>query len=151
MQQFKSSLLSRILVITGAILVVVLVFWAGLALGYKKAEFAYRWDTHYMDTFGGRGSPFVFKADGDDALPPNGAAGKVIAVNLPSVAVKGPDQAEKVILIASTTMIRNLHSIGSTTDIRVGDALIAVGSPDANGRIIATFVRIMPPTPPATK
>lgn len=146
------KLFSRIVIVIGAVLVAMLVFWAGLAVGYKQAEFSYRWDRHYAEVFGGKGSPFFmsFRHDGDDQpFPPTGAAGTIVGVHLPSVAVKGPDQAEKVVLIGSSTQLRLLHGTASTTDLRIGSFLIALGQPDANGRIQATFIRILPPPSPS--
>jgi hypothetical protein len=142
----QSSSFSRMISVLGILLAALVIFWAGTAVGYRQAEFSYRWSNHYTDVFGG-GSPFAFRPDADDLAAANGAAGKVVAVNLPQVTVKNPDQAEKVILISPATVIRRLHAVATTTDIRPGDVLIAIGSPDAEGRIVATFVRLMPPPP----
>jgi len=132
--------------ILGILLAALVIFWAGTAVGYRQAGFSYRWSNHYAEVFGGS-SPFSFRPDTDDLSAPNGAAGMIVAVHLPEVTVKDPDQAEKVILISSNTVIRRFHGIATTSDIRTGDVLTAIGEPDSEGRIVATFVRLVPPPP----
>lgn len=162
MQYFKNlSVAARTLAVVCALLVIILIFWAGTAVGYKQAEFSYRWDRHYAEVFGGPGSPFAsggprgmmggnitnmmyVGTPQGDASSSNGVAGTIVAVNLPSIAVKDPSRAERVILISTNTTIRRMHAVASSTELRVGDVITAIGTPDAEGRILASFVRIMP-------
>jgi hypothetical protein len=152
MQFFKHlSVAARTLAVVTTLLVLIIVFWAGTTVGRKQAEFGYRWDKHYVEVFDSKASPFAMRtrASGrpgmnDRASLPNGAAGKIIAVNLPTIAVLDPNNTEKVILITADTSIRRAHSEGTSTDLHVGDIVTAIGSPDAEGRILATFIRIMP-------
>ena len=149
MQSFKSlPLATRTLAVVCTLLVLILVFWAGMAVGYREADFSNRWDRHYVEVFGGKSSPFFnmrVPAVGTSVLS-NGAAGRVIAVNLPSFAIQDPNHTEKVILLNSSTTIRYLRDLGTTTNLGVGNFVVVLGSPDAQGRIVASYVRIMPPT-----
>jgi hypothetical protein len=152
MQSFKHlSPAARALTVVCTLLVLIVVFWAGTAVGRKQAEFGYRWDKHYFEVFDTKMSPFAGRMMAgrnmmfvDSSTLPNGATGKVVAINLPTIAVLDPSNTEKVIVIAPDTAIRRIHSTASSTDLRIGDAITAIGSPDAQGRILATFIRIMP-------
>ena len=136
---------SRVTIVLGTFIVVLVIFWAGMVAGYEKAEYSFRWGNHYADNFGGPRSPFgmMMPMNRDGVNNANGAAGIVVAVNLPTVAVKGPNEAEKIILISSTTMIRVFHDQGKANDIHVGDMLVAIGTPNVQGQIAASFVRLM--------
>ncbi len=148
MKHFKAfigySLVSRIIVVLAILLIGLIIFWAGAAVGWRQAQFSCGWDSHYAEVFGGPGSPFDIKPDQDDISVANGAAGQVIAINFPVIAVKGPDQVEKAIVLEPKTVIRFGRRTATTSDISLGDVLVAIGSPDKSGRIIASFVRIMP-------
>ncbi|HTK33578.1 MAG TPA: hypothetical protein VL335_03515 [Candidatus Paceibacterota bacterium] len=125
------------------IFVGVVIFGAGIYVGHKVTEFSYEWSSNYSREFGGPHSPFF--SDTDDVQPmPHGAFGSVVGINFPSFAIKGPHEAEKIVVIGSSTLIRTLHSQASTDDIRIGSAVIVIGEPDMQGRINATLVRIMP-------
>lgn len=145
MQSFKSlSAAARTLVVVCILLVLILVFWAGSAVGYRQADFAFRWDRHYGDMFMGPGSPFGMRPMRGEIFQANGASGTIVAVNLPFIAVQSPNQTEKVLVVGTSTIIRIAHAVGSTTDMRVGAIVTAVGTPDAQGRIIVSFMRVMP-------
>jgi len=142
--------ISRLIAALGILLVALIVFWAGTAVGYRQAEFSYRWGSHYQDAFAGPGGPFAFRADPDALDAAHGASGTVIGINPPVIAVKRGSEAEKVVVIGPATAIRRLRSQATTTDIHVGDMVIAIGEPDQDGRIVATLIRILPPPPDAS-
>ncbi len=121
-----------------------IIFGAGIYIGHKATAFSYQWGANYAREFGGPRSPFGGEIDDAPSMP-HGAFGAVIGVNFPSFAIKGPHEAEKIILIGTSTLIRALRAEASTTDIHVGSAVIVIGEPDDHGRINATLIRIMPP------
>ncbi len=138
---------SRVIIVCSIVLVALVIFWAGTLVGYTKAQYSMRWGSHYAENFGGPRSPFgmmgMMRPSGDRVDAANGAAGTVIAVNLPTVAIKGPNEAEKVILIGNKTMIRRFRDQATSTDIHVGDMLVVIGTPNEQGQIAASFVRLM--------
>ena len=127
----------------GILLVVLIIFAAGIFVGYHEADFSGSWSDNYMHNFGGPESPFGLRDTDDNTPTPHGAFGTVIGVNLPSFAVKGPDEAEKVIVISPQTIIRAMHAQASTTDIHIGEMVVIIGEPDQQGQINASFVRII--------
>jgi len=149
MKEFmQSPLFDKLIWALGALLIALVIFAAGMMVGYRKAEFSFQWQTHYADMFGGEASPFAITGDTDDNAPTShGAFGQVVAVDMPTVTVKGPREAEKVIVIGPETAIRRFRGPATSTDIVVGESVVAIGEPDSQGRIMASLIRIMPPPP----
>ena len=130
------------------ILAALLIFALGMIIGFSKGQFSERWDRHYMEVMGGPRSPFSAFSDTDDRAPsPHGMAGIIVSSNNGQLVVNSPNNTEDVIIVGSSTLIRDFHKQGTTTDVKVGSWITAIGSPDENGRLIATFIRIMPPPP----
>ena len=128
----------------GFVLIGLIIFIAGAYVGHRMTDFAYRWDANYSHEFAGPGSPFGPGGDDRPSMP-HGTFGSVIGVNWPSFAIKGPREAERIVVIGTTTAIRYMHSYASTTDIHVGSMVVVLGEPDDEGKIVATLIRIMPP------
>jgi hypothetical protein len=146
----QSKKYSRIMASLGILLAALVIFAAGAFVGYRKADFSYRWSDNYYRDFGGPGSPFNMSHADDNAPTSHGAFGKIVAVNLPSFAVQGPDEAEKVVIIDSQTIIRSFHNQATTTDIQPGQFVVVIGEPDDNGQIQASLVRIVPSPSPTS-
>ena len=133
------------LIVLVVILIVMVIFSIGMAVGFVKGQFSERWDRHYMEVMGGPRSPFSTFPDMNNRAPsPHGTTGQVISYNNDQLVVKGPGDIENVIIVSPTTTIRQFHEQGTTTEIKAGSWLTAIGSPDENGRLVATFIRIMP-------
>ena len=116
-----------------------------MAVGFFKGEFSERWDEHYMGMMSGPRSPFsAFSDSGSRAPSPHGTAGQVVSATSDQVVVQGPGDTESLVVISPQTIIRSFHQQGTTTDIKAGSWITAIGSPDENGRLVATFIRIMP-------
>lgn len=144
---FQSHAISRIILMLSGLLVVLLVFQAGIYVGFRKAAFSYDWNMAY---FRGTDDPHSilapFMRDADD-LNPHGAVGEIVRVALPTIMVKGDSAAEEIVTISPTTTIRYAHMPATTTDLRSGQNVVVIGVPDENGRIEAVFVRILSPMP----
>ena len=144
----EASWFSKLIAVLAGLVAALAIFWLGTIVGYRQAEFSSRWAGHYAEVFGDSHGPFAMPpiGPGADRLDSgNGAVGTVMSVNLPTIAVKNPNEAEKVIILSPQTVIRKFRGQGTTTDIHVGDFLVTVGSADEQGRIDASFVRVMPP------
>lgn len=124
-----------------------LIFWAGTAVGYRKAMFSYRWHSNYAEQFAGDRSPLALPMDGDgDIMPnPHGAFGVIVSESLPTLIIKGPHEAEKTIVVTPETTIKNIHDDAASSSLAVGQGVVTIGAPDEQGRIVASFIRILPP------
>ncbi len=144
----KHPTLKKVLILLIIILVAMVIFSAGVAVGFLKGEFSERWDRHYMEVMSGPVSPFY--DIGNRAPSPHGTAGQVMSSAGGQLLVKGQSDTEYVVIVSPQTVIRQIHNQGTTTDIQVGSWITAIGSPDESGRLIATFIRIMPSPPQQT-
>ncbi len=145
---FESATFKRALITIGALLAVLIIFQTGVFVGFHEAAFSFRMGDNYYRAFGTHGSlPPGFAGDVSSA---HGAAGKIVSVSLPTFIIEDPNGTEKTVLVGTTTAIRQMRESATPTDIMPGEFAIVLGSPDAQARIEATFIRLMPPPPTAT-
>ena len=140
-----------IAIVVLSLVVALLVFQAGVTVGYKKASFSRQLGNNFYRVFDGMPMPgerpvmtkkFLFT----ESLPGgHGAAGRVASVSLPSFVVAGPDNVEKVVVIGRGTDIRRVRDSATSSDIKVEDFVVVLGSPDDAGQINARLIRILPP------
>lgn len=146
---FESKVSNRVLYGIGIIIIVMLIFSAGIAVGVHKASFGRAWGEHYNENFGighrNGGIGNVGQAGMMDYFPnANGAVGKIIKVVLPNIIVQDEDNIEKTILIASDTKIQKGKDSIASTDLKINDFIIVIGTPNNQGAIEAKFIRLVP-------
>jgi len=140
---FESKVSTRILVGIGIIIVALLIFSAGIAVGFHKASFGRAWGENYERNFGMRPNRPIL---GEDNFPnAHGAIGKIIKIELPTIIVQdSKDNTEKVVLIKNDTQIQKMMTIIKASDLLVDDFVVIIGSPNNQGQIEAKFIRVMP-------
>ena len=146
---FESKVAFLVLVGIGIMIVAMLIFSAGISVGFHKASFGRAWGENYERNFGMRPDRPMF--GGDNFPNANGAIGKIIKINLPNIIVQDKDNTEKVILIKDDTKIQKMMSEVKSSDLSIDDFVIIIGSPNDQGQIEAKLIRIMPagmPVPP---
>ena len=131
----------------GIAIVALLIFQAGMFVGYRKAAFAYRFGDNYYRAFGDRGPRPFHMPLGGEFIEAHGAVGKIVSINLPTFAVTGPDDVEKVVLIGDETRIRHFDTDLSASDLKIDDFTVILGSPNESSQIEAKLIRILPPPP----
>lgn len=150
----SKSFRRTLLIIVGLIFLLV-VFQAGVTVGYRKAAFSYHLGDMYYRTFeshDGRGAQGIIVVPGIKEnftnLPGGyGATGKILRVNLPTFVVAGPDNIEKIIFVGSSTSIRRFRDSISATELRNDDFAVVIGTPNEQGQIVAKLIRVVPPPP----
>lgn len=146
---FESKISFRILCVLGILIVALLIFSAGVTVGFRRASFGHAWGENYERNFGMTPNRQMF---GRDNFPnANGAIGKIIKIELPTLIVQDKNNTEKVILIKDDTKIQKMMNEVKTSDLAVDDYVVVIGSPNSQGQIEAKFIRIMPagmPVPP---
>jgi hypothetical protein len=149
LELFESKVLVKVLYIVGFVIVLILVFSAGISVGFRKASFGRAWGDNYERNFGMMSGRLGF---GKDNFPnANGAIGKIIKIELPTVIVQDKNNIEKVVLINSDTKIQKMMEEIQVSDLSVNDSIVVIGSPNNQGQIEAKFIRVMPlglPVPP---
>jgi hypothetical protein len=126
----------------------------GMAVGYGRARHSYEWGENYSEVFAGPRNGFVrgFARDveGRDFIEVHGTFGQIIKLDGGTVLVSGRDGAEKAVVIGPETIVRRFRDDVPASELRSGDFIVVVGTPDGVGRIQAQLIRIMPPMPPSS-
>lgn len=143
----KATLVALVSVI-GALLV----FQAGVFVGYHKALFSYRGGERFFMMMEGGPKGYAAQAGipSDDFGPSHGAVGRIVSVSLPTFVIAGPDKRERTVTIGDDTEIRLFRQTASTSEIRTDRFALVLGEPDQDGSIEARLVRIMPVPSAAT-
>ena len=151
---FRSKAFKIIFTGIAVIIVLLLVFFLGELVGFKKADFSYKWGDNYLRNFAGQrfgsnmGFAGMMDARGQNFMAGHGTFGVVIKVenssSTPGIVVQDQNNSEKIILITKNTILEKFREIININDIKVNDRVVIIGSPDNSGRVEARLIRIMP-------
>jgi len=154
----RSDYLKWIIVGLVILVIVFLIFGAGIWVGERKAGFSYRWAEQYHRNFAGPQEGFM----GDwksfpqgEFIETYGTFGQIIKIDASTsseqtLVIKGKDNVEKIVLIKEDTVIRNLRDTVKIDSLKVDDYIIVIGEPNEAGQTDAKFIRIVPPPPKET-
>lgn len=141
---FESKILIRTLYAIGIFVIAVIIFSIGLVAGFHKESFEHNWGEHYLENFGMM-PPAPSNGMGMNYIPnAHGAVGKIINIALPNIIVQDKDGTEKVILTNDDTVIQKSRTAITSSDLRVDDFVVVIGTPDDKGVIEAKLIRIIP-------
>jgi hypothetical protein len=148
----QSSKSKHVVAGIGIAVTALLIFQAGVFVGFRKAGFAGRMGDNYYKTFGERRDsqnpfPSFGMREMMDPLNSHGTIGKIVSVALPEVIVADRDGIEKIILVDSKTDIRQFRDTIKAEQLKTGDFVTIIGEPNDKGQIEARLIRVMP-TPP---
>lgn len=143
---FESKILVGVLYGIGIVIILILIFSAGVSVGFQKASFGRAWGENYERNFGMIGGMMQGRPGlrGENFPNAHGAVGKIIKVELPTIIVQDKDNTEKVILIGNDIKIQKAKNDMKNTDLKINDFVVVIGSPNDQGQIEAKFIRIMP-------
>lgn len=141
----ESKNFKKVIYVLGAVVILALVFQAGMVVGFKKASFSRDWGNNYERNFGPKREVSRFLKDGMRDIPnAHGAIGKIIKVEFPNIVVLDKDQTEKIIIIKDDTSILERKEILSKESLKVDQFIVVIGNPNDQGQIEAKMIRIMP-------
>ena len=145
-----------ILWILGILVVLLLVFGAGVAAGYRSGLFASRFGEDYYHNFlgtgpGPGGMAGVGMMGGPAPINQHGTIGTVISVGSSTIATKDQNGNEQSVVIGEDTVIREMNRTISITDIQNGNQVAVIGEPNDTGQIRARFIRIFDASSSAPK
>ncbi len=126
------------------IVVLLLVFGAGMSVGHRRALFASEWGRNYYRNFYGgenRSVPMMGFPD-KGFMNMHGTVGTIIDISSSTISIKGQDNVEKSIVIDNDEIVRKGGSNISVSDLKVGDNIAVIGGPNANGQIESRFIRV---------
>jgi len=156
-KKINHDVLKWVIIGLAGFVVIILIFSAGIFIGGMKAKFSYRWAENYNKNFAGpRGGFLSDWREGPfspgDFIEGHGAFGEIIEIN-PSTSsgtssgqagfvIKGRDNVEKLIKIREDTVIKKIRKTIKKDELKIGDRVVIVGSPNEEGQIEAKLIRI---------
>lgn len=125
-------------------------FSLGMMVGYKKADFSYRWAENYHKNFGepqkgifvGRAMPPFPMGPGDDFISGFGVAGTLLKTEGKALILKGGENVEKTVIINEETAIREGSRDLRLGDLKIGDRMVIIGRPNEAGQTEAGLIRV---------
>ncbi|OGF14858.1 hypothetical protein A3G56_02195 [Candidatus Falkowbacteria bacterium RIFCSPLOWO2_12_FULL_45_10] len=154
---FQSKKFKWLLAGIGALIIALLIFQLGATVGSRKARFEYRWAQNYHRMFGGPKGGFFQDFTGQDFVSGHGTAGDIIKIDGDNLIIQGQDDVEKIITIASSTVIKSGANDLTASALKINDPVVVIGSPQEDGSILAKIIRMfnpednLPPPPPRPK
>lgn len=142
---FQSKAFKTALWIIAGLIVFLLVFKAGMVVGLKKAQFSYKWGENYHRNFGGPRGGFLGDSYEGDFIDAYGTFGQIIKIDGSTIAVKGRDDVEKLVVVKDDTTVKRLRDTVKLSDLKVNDYIVVIGNPNDAGRIEAKLIRLLPP------
>jgi len=153
--KIKPDALKKIIIGFGGLAVIILIFGAGIFVGEMRARFSYRWAENYQRNFAGPRGGFLgglppFPPD-SDFISSHGVFGQIISTKGGSASggkinsdlvIKGQNNVERIVLISSSTLIQKGRQTIKKDDLKVGDNITAIGSPNDQGQIEAKLIRV---------
>ncbi len=130
--------------IIGGLVVALAIFGVGMAVGFKKANFSYRWGENYHKNFGGPRGGFFRDFSDRDLIDAHGVAGQILNIAGPTLVIRGGDNVEKIVLVNEATIIRRGKETVSSAELSLDDVVVVIGKPNDAGQIEAKFIRLMP-------
>ena len=144
-KKINRDVLKWIIIGIAGFVIVVLIFGAGMFVGGMKTKFSYRWAEQYHKMFAGPRAGFF----GDwrsfprgEFIKAHGTFGEIIEMKENEFVIKGRKDVEKVILITDKTVIQKGREKVKKEDLKVGNFVVVIGSPNEEGKIEAKMIRI---------
>ena len=125
----ESKIIFKILCGVGVVLAALLIFYAGVNVGFRKASFGHDWGENYERNFG-FGPDNDHPLLGNDNFPnANGAIGRIIKIQLPTIIVQDKANTEKVVLIDVNIKVEKMMTSIQASDLSLNDFVVVIGSP----------------------
>ena len=144
---FQSQKFKIIVGVFIIIIVLLFIFQLGMMVGFRKADFSFRWSENYHRNFGGPRGGIFGNFEGRDFIDAHGIFGQIIKIDGSELVIRSRDNVEKVLLIKDDTIIKRFQDTIKVTDLKVDDYITTIGEPNNSGQIEAKFIRIMPALP----
>ncbi len=162
---FQSKVFKGVVLGIATFIILLIAFKIGTFVGFKKANFSYKWGENYHQNFAGPrggffrdfGGGFLKDFEGRDFIDAHGVIGQIIKIDpstssgqAATLVIKGKDNVEKIILIEDSTVINRLRETIKPSDLKVDDFIVAIGDPNDAGQIVAKLIRLLPQPPVKT-
>lgn len=140
---FKTKMFLKLLIALGVLIVLLVDFQLGMFVGFRKANFAFRWADSYHRNFGGPRGGFLRDFEGKDFVNGHGIVGSIVKIDGATIIIKSRDNIEKTITTSdATTTIKKGLDTAKTSDLKIDDRIVVIGTPKDDGSVEAKMIRI---------
>ncbi|KKR19844.1 MAG: hypothetical protein UT50_C0028G0006 [Candidatus Moranbacteria bacterium GW2011_GWA2_39_41] len=163
MKEFIQSRTFKIIAsIIGVLLIAIISFGGGVAVGLRKARFSENFGKNYEKNF--MGSRFGNEAvrggmmenrkgfaggmmnqiEGRDLRNGYGVSGTVISITDNNIVIKDSANKENTVTVSDKTLIKSQSDNLKLSDLKVDDKIVVMGNPGDNGVVNASLIRVFP-------
>lgn len=149
--EMKKDPLKKFLILFCFCLALLLSFGLGVFVGVAKAKFSYRWAESYHKNFAGpRGGFFGNWREKipfpGDFFGAHGLFGEIIKLDKEEIIIKNNREGEVGVLVNERTTIFQGRTEIKPENLKIGDWVVVIGSPNDQGKIEAKFIRVFSST-----
>lgn len=142
----------------GSIIIALIIFTAGVNVGFHKAKFSFKFGENYERNFMG---PFqdqgvsmgpngpmgmmrekVRDFEGRDFRNPHGISGTIISISENSLVIKDKDNEESTVSVDDKTIIKSGRDTIKIGDLKNDEEIVVIGRPGDDGVINADLIRV---------
>lgn len=156
MQEIINSKKFKIaLIIVGSVIMALVIFVAGINVGFHKAKFSCKWGENYERNFMGPrpgmmgpGGPMEMMGEkfrdfeGKGMRNGHGVAGTIISISDNSIVIKDRDGKENNVTVDDKTTIKRGRDDIKTSDLKNDEEIVVIGRPGDSGVIEADLIRV---------
>ena len=137
----------------GVVIVALVSFAGGVAIGFHKARFSYKFGENYERNF--VGGPFQGQGmmgrgqqgmmgdfEGRGLRNSHGIAGAIISVADGKIIIKDRNGQENTITVSDQTLIKSGQNTIKITDLKQDEQIVVMGQPGDNGTVNADLIRV---------
>ncbi len=140
----ESKVFRAVLYVIGVVVVLLLVFHAGMSMGYRRALFSTHYGQNYYNNFAEPRRGFMREFDGGGMMNSHGVAGAILKVDADNLMIKGHDGQEKLVILTEKTQIMDRRNQIKVVDLKVGEEIVVIGAPNDKGQVEAKLIRVLP-------
>lgn len=136
------------LILLAELLILVVVFQAGVFVGVRKATFSFSFGDNYHRMFGGPRGGLLRDLAGKDLISGHGVSGVVVRVDGTTIVMKDSDNMERAIVVQNGVPIKSGLGEVDIANLQSDERIVVIGEPGEEGQIDAKFVRVLRAVPP---
>jgi hypothetical protein len=139
----------------GVVIIVLVSFAGGVAVGFMKAKFSYKFGENYERNF--IGGPFqgqkgmmgdreprgmMGNFEGRGFRSGHGISGNIISIADNKIIIKDRNGQENTISVGDKTLIKRGQDTISLNDLKNNEQIVVMGQPGDNGMVNADLIRV---------
>jgi len=152
----KSKKIKIAALVVGVVIISLVSFAGGVAVGIHKARFSYRFGQNYERNFiggpfsgsngimgrGSGGGGMMGDFEGRGFRNAHGIAGQVISISGNNIVIQNRNGQENTVTVSDKTLIKSGSNDIKITDLKADERIVVMGQPGDSGTINADLIRV---------